>query len=221
MLAAGNQNPDVRLTGSAAPKSGATVKVDAEIENEEDVLREVRAIRLGPFVPPKQKHSTHAPGPAQIPLPGAADASRAAHDQEADPTWSLSPAKTKTSHARVPGAQPGPSPGRNKNIPRTRQAQPRSLRPANTKTSLARPPATVARVPSTPFQSARRSPPQRLPACLHSPRFALDQSQNLPPRRTAGGSKNEIQVDCKVSARLFTSRGYKQPFQRIRLEVTN
>ena len=70
MLAAGNQNPDVRLTGSAAPKSGATVKVDAEIENEEDVLREVRAIRLGPFVPPKQKHPAHAPGPAQVPPPG-------------------------------------------------------------------------------------------------------------------------------------------------------
>ena len=86
MLAAGNQNPDVRLTGSAAPKSGATVKVDAEIENEEDVLRDMRAIRLGTL-------------------------SR-----------------------------------RNKNIPRTRQAQPRSLRPANTKTSLARPPATLALV---------------------------------------------------------------------------
>jgi hypothetical protein len=48
MLAAGNQNPDVRMTGGAAPKSGATVKVDAEIENEEDVLRDMWAIRLGP-----------------------------------------------------------------------------------------------------------------------------------------------------------------------------
>jgi hypothetical protein len=44
MLAAGNQNPDVRMTGSAAPKSGATVKVDAQIDNEEDVLRDMRAI---------------------------------------------------------------------------------------------------------------------------------------------------------------------------------
>ena len=70
MLAAGNQNPDVRLTGSAAPKSGATVKVDAEIENEEDVLRDMRAIRLGPSPRPKQKHPTHAPGPAQVPPPG-------------------------------------------------------------------------------------------------------------------------------------------------------
>src|ERR1035438_1672950 len=42
MLAAGNQNPDVRLTGSAAPKSGAAVKVDAQIDNEEDVLRDMR-----------------------------------------------------------------------------------------------------------------------------------------------------------------------------------
>ena len=67
MLAAGNQNPDVRLTGSAAPKSGATVKVDAEIENEEDVLRDMRAIRLGPSPRPKQKHPAHAPGPAQVP----------------------------------------------------------------------------------------------------------------------------------------------------------
>jgi hypothetical protein len=52
MPAAGNQNPDVRMTGSAAPKSGATVKVDAQIDNEEDVLRDMRAIRLGAFVPP-------------------------------------------------------------------------------------------------------------------------------------------------------------------------
>ena len=70
MLAAGNQNPDVRMTGSAAPKSGATVKVDAQIENEEDVLRDMRAIRLGPSPRPKQKHPTHAPGPAQAPPPG-------------------------------------------------------------------------------------------------------------------------------------------------------
>jgi len=42
MLAAGNQNPDVRMTGSAAPKSGATVKVDAQIDNEEGVLRDMR-----------------------------------------------------------------------------------------------------------------------------------------------------------------------------------
>ena len=44
MLAAGNQNPDVRMTGSAAPRSGATIKVDAQIDNEEDVLRDMRAI---------------------------------------------------------------------------------------------------------------------------------------------------------------------------------
>ena len=67
MLAAGNQNPDVRLTGSAAPKSVATVKVNAEIENEEGVLRDMRAIRLRPSPRPKQKHPTHAPGPAQAP----------------------------------------------------------------------------------------------------------------------------------------------------------
>jgi hypothetical protein len=67
MLAAGNQNPDVRMTGSAAPKSGATVKVDAQIDNEEDVLRDMRAIRLGPSPRPKQKHPPHAPGPAQDP----------------------------------------------------------------------------------------------------------------------------------------------------------
>ena len=53
MLAAGNNsNPDVRMTGSAAPKSGATVRVDAQIDNEEDVLRDMRAIRLGDSVPP-------------------------------------------------------------------------------------------------------------------------------------------------------------------------
>jgi len=60
MLAAGNQNPDVRMTGSAAPRSGATVKVDAQIDNEEDVLRDMRAIRLGPSPRPKQKHPAHA-----------------------------------------------------------------------------------------------------------------------------------------------------------------
>ena len=48
MMAAGNKNPDVRLTGSSAPKSAGTVRVDAEIDNEEDVLRDMRAIRLGP-----------------------------------------------------------------------------------------------------------------------------------------------------------------------------
>lgn len=42
MLAAGNQNLDVRMTGGAAPKSGATVKVEAQIDNEEDVLRDMR-----------------------------------------------------------------------------------------------------------------------------------------------------------------------------------
>ena len=62
MLAAGNQNPDVRMTGSAAPRSGATVKVDAQIDNEEDVLRDMGAIRRGAFAPPKQKHPSHAPG---------------------------------------------------------------------------------------------------------------------------------------------------------------
>ena len=67
MLAAGNQNPDVRLTGSAAPKSGATVKVDAEIENEEDVLRDMRAIRPGDSPRPKQKHPAHAPRPSPGP----------------------------------------------------------------------------------------------------------------------------------------------------------
>ena len=115
MLAAGNQNPDVRLTGSAAPKSGATVKVDAEIENEEDVLREVRAIRLGPFVPPQQKHSTHAPGPAQVPFPG-----------------------------------------RNKNIPRTRQAQPRSLRPGQHKNFPRAPAGDPRPTPSSPARHSRQ-----------------------------------------------------------------
>ena len=71
MLAAGNQNPDVRLTGSAAPKSGATVKVDAEIENEEDVLRDMRAIRLGTLRPAETKTSRArarpSPGPSGPP----------------------------------------------------------------------------------------------------------------------------------------------------------
>ena len=71
MLAAGNQNPDVRMTGSAAPRSGATIKVDAQIDNEEDVLRDMRAIRLGPSPRPKQKHPrARAPGkPTQVPSP--------------------------------------------------------------------------------------------------------------------------------------------------------
>ena len=136
MLAAGNQNPDVRLTGSAAPKSGATVKVDAEIENEEDVLREVRAIRLGPFVPPQQKHSTHAPGPAQVPFPGRNK--NIPRTRQAQPR-SLSPAATKTSHAR---ARPSPGP----------------FVPANTKTSLARPPAIPAPRPR-PQHAIPGSPP--------------------------------------------------------------
>ncbi len=71
MLAAGNQNPDVRMTGGSAPKSGATVKVDAQIDNEEDVLRDMRAIRLGAFSPAETK--THlacarpSPGPSVPP----------------------------------------------------------------------------------------------------------------------------------------------------------
>ena len=183
MLAAGNQNPDVRLTGSAAPKSGATVKVDAEI----------RMNRRGCAA----RHAGYQPRTLR-----PAETKNIPRTRQAQPR-SLSPAHLNYSlaHAR-PGSQPNlvplpgrnkniprtrareanqvPLPGRNKNIPRTRQAQPRSLRPANTKTSLARPPATVARVPSTPFQSARRSPPQRLPACLHSPRFALHQEPESP-----------------------------------------
>jgi hypothetical protein len=86
MLAAGNQNPDVRMTGGSAPKSGATVKVDAQIDNEEDVLRDMRAIRLGPFVPPKQKHPSRT--------------------RQAQPR-SLRPANTKSSLARPP-AIPAP-----------------------------------------------------------------------------------------------------------------
>jgi hypothetical protein len=30
------------MTGGSAPKSGATIKVDAQIDNEEDVLRDMR-----------------------------------------------------------------------------------------------------------------------------------------------------------------------------------
>lgn len=84
MLAAGNQNPDVRLTGSAAPKSGATVKVDAQIDNEEDVLRDMRAIRLGPSPRPIQKHPSHAPGQPRT----------------------LPPANTKTRLVRPPAIPP-------------------------------------------------------------------------------------------------------------------
>ena len=42
MMAAGNLNPDVRLTGSAAHKSSGAVRVDAQIDNEEDILRDMR-----------------------------------------------------------------------------------------------------------------------------------------------------------------------------------
>jgi hypothetical protein len=42
MIAAGNTNPDVRTTASAAPRSKASVRVDAQIDNEEDVLRDMR-----------------------------------------------------------------------------------------------------------------------------------------------------------------------------------
>ena len=42
MLAAGNFNPDVRTTGHAASKSRANVRVDVEIENEPDVLKDMR-----------------------------------------------------------------------------------------------------------------------------------------------------------------------------------
>ena len=52
MLAAGNQNPDVRMTGSSAPRSSANVKVEAQIDNEEEVLREMQAIGLGASGPP-------------------------------------------------------------------------------------------------------------------------------------------------------------------------
>ena len=69
MMAAGNQNPDVRLTGSSAPKSAGTVRVDAEIENEEDVLRDVRAIRLGPSGRPTQKRTSRARQRSPPPLP--------------------------------------------------------------------------------------------------------------------------------------------------------
>ena len=88
MLAAGNQNPDVRLTGSAAPKSVATVKVDAEIENEEDVLRDMRAIRLA--LAPAETKTSHA---RARPSPGP-----------------FVPANTKTSLARPPAPAGDPSP---------------------------------------------------------------------------------------------------------------
>jgi hypothetical protein len=42
MLAAGNRNPDVRVTGNAAERSSGNIRVDAEIENEESVLRDMR-----------------------------------------------------------------------------------------------------------------------------------------------------------------------------------
>jgi hypothetical protein len=42
LIAAGNLNPDVRTVASAAPQSRASVRVDAQIDNEEDVLRDMR-----------------------------------------------------------------------------------------------------------------------------------------------------------------------------------
>ena len=96
MLAAGNQNPDVRMTGSAAPKSGATVKVEAQINNEEDVLRDMRAIRLGPSPRPKQKHPAHA-------RPGSRPRC-------------LRPADIKTHLARPP-ATPAPPPPPHRSVP--------------------------------------------------------------------------------------------------------
>ena len=81
MMAAGNKNPDVRLTGSSAPKSAGAVKVDAEIENEEDVLRDVRAIRLGPSPRPNKN------------IPRA---------RQRFAPWTLSPAYLNISLARPP-----------------------------------------------------------------------------------------------------------------------
>lgn len=42
MIGAGNLNPDVRTVASASPRSRANVRVDAEIDNEEEVLRDMR-----------------------------------------------------------------------------------------------------------------------------------------------------------------------------------
>jgi hypothetical protein len=154
MLAAGNQNPDVRLTGSAAPKSGATVKVDAEIENEEDVLRNMRAIRPGPSPRPKQKHPsrTRQRDPALVPLPGAL-----------------------------------------KYLPRAPASDPRPRPRLSSQHGIpASPPQSSAEVPSL--------------LALH-PVYCLHQGRNRRPRTLRSSSK--------VSARLFTSRGYKQPFHNL------
>lgn len=42
MVAAGNLNPDVRTVAQAAPKSRGSIRVDAEIENEEDMFQDMR-----------------------------------------------------------------------------------------------------------------------------------------------------------------------------------
>ena len=104
MMAAGNKNPDVRLTGSSAPKSAGAVKVDAEIENEEDVLRDVRAIRLGPSPRPKQKHPSRTrqrPAPPRGPSvpPTQKLASRARRRSPPSPRLSL-----PSRHPRQPSA---------------------------------------------------------------------------------------------------------------------
>lgn len=38
MLAAGNRNPDVRLTGTRGHRASANIQVDAEIDNEDQIL---------------------------------------------------------------------------------------------------------------------------------------------------------------------------------------
>lgn len=42
MLAAGNRNPDVRLTGTRGHRASANVQVDAEIDNEDQILQDMR-----------------------------------------------------------------------------------------------------------------------------------------------------------------------------------
>ncbi|MGA2674993.1 MAG: hypothetical protein ABSE99_17395 [Terracidiphilus sp.] len=120
MLAAGNQNPDVRMTGSAAPRSGATVKVDAQIDNEEDVLRNMRAIRLGASPRPKQKHPAHArPGSRPRCLRPASTKTPLARPP-ATPALPLTARSQPYPGTASPGSPPEPSP----EVPRLAFGQP-------------------------------------------------------------------------------------------------
>ena len=55
MLAAGTENPDVRHTVRKAQRSRVNIKIDAEVDDEQDLLTDIRRT-LGPFPP---AHTTH------------------------------------------------------------------------------------------------------------------------------------------------------------------